>query len=99
MKKLLLFLCFSPVFILSCKKNQQTACGTQACTDNFSSVGVKFADSNNNVVVVTNFKVLDLRTNKTLTNTFSVSADLVPGAWIIVDDSNLKELSTNGDNI
>jgi len=87
------------IFCSACAKTKQTACGTQACTDLFASVGVLYKDKNNNGVALTNFTVTDLRTNKRLTNVISASANFVPGYWIIADDSNLKDLTTDGDNI
>ena len=99
MKKLAALLSIIVILVSACNKSTQTACGTQACTDLFASVGVQYRDSNNNPIAVTNFKVLDLRTNKTLTNELSASANLIGGAEIIVDDSNLKDLTNDGDNI
>ncbi len=84
----------------ACTKNQQkSACGTQVCTAIFASIGVSFKDKNNNPVSVTNFKVLDLRTNKVLTNVISTTANFVPGYWIVVDDSDLPDLTTAGDDV
>lgn len=84
----------------ACTKNQQkSACGTQVCTAIFASIGVSFKDKNNNPVNVTNFKVLDLRTNKVLTNVISTTANFVPGYWIVADDSDLPDLTTAGDDI
>lgn len=99
MKKKLTIVVVLLILFSACRKNTQTACGTQVCTDLFASVTVIYKDSNNNTVPVTNFKVVNLRTGKTLTNILSASADLVPGGQIIVDDSDLKDLSTDGDNV
>jgi hypothetical protein len=95
-----LFLLLLIVACSACTKNQQkSACGTQVCTDIFASVGVLFKDKNNNAVDVTNYSVVDLRTNLTLTNVISTTGNSIPGARIVVDDSNLKDLTTDGDNI
>jgi hypothetical protein len=84
----------------ACTKNQQkAACGTQVCTDIFASIGISFKDKNNNPVNVINFKVLDLRTNKILTNVISTTANFVPGYMIVADDSDLPDLTTAGDNV
>ena len=99
MQKLLAPLPFIFILISGCNKNSQAACGTQACTDVFESVVVQYQDSNNNPVAVSNFKVVDLRTKKTLTNVLSASANLIVGGEIIADDSNLKDLTSEGDNI
>jgi len=91
---LLLLICFS------CNKNsQKSACGAQACTDLFGSVGVMFKDKDNNPVSVTKYSVVDLRTNDTLKKVLSPTANLIAGYEIVVDDSNLKDLSTGGDNL
>jgi hypothetical protein len=95
-----LFILLLIVACSACKKNQQkTACGTQICSDYFASVGISFKDKNNNAVNVTNYSVVDLRTNKTLTNVLSTTGNTIVGFMIVVDDSNLKDLSTDGDNV
>lgn len=83
----------------ACKKNQKSACGTQVCTDIFVSVGVTFKDKADNGVSVTNYSVTDLRTGQKLTNAISPGANFVPGYMVIVDDSNLPDLSTDGDDV
>ena len=81
-----------------CSKTQQTACGTQVCTDLFASIGVRFFDKNNNPVIVTDFKVLDLRTNKPIVK--AIPANYVPSNYMeILDDNDLKSLSSEGDMI
>jgi hypothetical protein len=82
----------------ACKKNTQTACGTQACTDLFASIGVHFVDKNNNPVAVTNFIVLDLRTHKFITHMIPEGLHY-PGYMEIHDDNDIKDLSTEGDNV
>jgi hypothetical protein len=94
-----------PVLLLivicsSCTKTQQkNACGTQVCTDIFTSVGVQFTDKNNNRITIENFNALDLRTNKAFVHVPNPAANTVAGYEVVVDDSNLKDLSTEGDNI
>lgn len=88
------------VLCAACKKGQQTsACGTQACTALFTSIGVTFKDKNNNAVNVINYKVIDLRTNKEITITPPPNIDVEPGYKVIIDDSSLKDLSSDGDSI
>jgi hypothetical protein len=48
---------------------------------------------------VTNFEEIDLRTNKVMTHTYPPGIDFVPGYKIIADDSDLKDLTTEGDSI
>lgn len=88
------------VICSACKKSQQkAACGTQPCTDLFGTVGVVFKDKNNNPVSVTHYSVLDLRTNTILTNEISAIANTVAGYMVVVDDNDLKDLTTDGDNV
>src|SRR5882724_664680 len=85
----------------ACTKNTQSACGTQTCTDVFAAVGVIYKDKDDNGVSVSNFTVTDLRTNKTLTNMTlnNPSANFYFAYRVVADDSNLKDLTTVGDNI
>jgi len=82
-----------------CTKNQKTACGTQACTDVFASVGVNFKDKTHKGVNVADYSVTNLRTGQKLTNVISATADFVPGYRVVADDSNLIDLSTDGDEL
>jgi len=99
MKKNMWLLVLTALFCYGCKKNVKTACGTQVCTDIFASVGVHFQDKDNNPVAVSNYNVVDLRTNQQLKNVMETNGNLVPGFRIVADDSNLKDLSTDGDNL
>ncbi len=83
----------------ACTKTKQSACGTQACTDLFASVGVIYKDKDNNPVSVSNFSATDLRTNRALTSTPNPSANLYFAYRVIADDSDLKDLTTDGDNV
>lgn len=84
--------------LAACKKNTQTACGTQVCTDLFASIGVHFVDKNNNPIVVSNFTVLDLRTHQFITH-MTPEGIHYPGYVEILDDNDIKDLSTEGDNL
>ncbi|MGZ3763016.1 MAG: hypothetical protein ACXVB0_19830 [Mucilaginibacter sp.] len=88
------------VICSSCIKTQKkAACGTQVCTDIFVSVGIQFTDKNNNRIAISNFTALDLRTNKTFVHAANPSGNTLAGYEIVVDDSDLKDLSSEGDNI
>lgn len=82
-----------------CTKNHKTACGTQTCTDIFASLGVIFKDKVHKGVNVADFSVINTRTGQKLTNVISATADFVPGYRIVADDSNLIDLSTDGDDL
>ena len=89
------------ILFASCTKSQQknTACGTQVCSAIFASVGVSFTDKNNGPILITNFEAINLRTNKPLVHVISPNIDYLAGYEIVADDSNLKDLSTDGDNV
>jgi hypothetical protein len=87
------------VLCSACAKNQQTACGTQVCTDLFATVNMHFVDKNNNNVQVANFKVVDLRTNKVIVHIIPPNVNYVVDYQEVVDDNDIKDLSTEGDHI
>jgi hypothetical protein len=85
-------------YCFSCHKStQQVACGTQACTEIFASIGVKFVDKSGNAVAVKNFSAINQRTNARLT--YTLAYDLMPGYYIIADDGTRSQLSTGGDEV
>ena len=101
MYKNLIILFVAAISLVSCTKTQQknSACGTQACTLNFASVGVQFTDKNNERIVVSNFTAVDLRTNKAFVHVSDPTANTLAGYEVVVNDNDLKDLSTDGDNI
>ncbi len=99
MKRNLWIFVVAALCLSACKKNTQMACGTQVCTDLFASVGVHFVDKNNNPVSVSNFTVVDLRTNKPIMHTIPEGLGYNGGYMEILDDNDIKDLSTEGDNI
>ena len=93
-----LLIVFAVLTLSGCKKTQQTACGTQVCTDLFASVGVHYFDQNNYPVVVKDFKVMDLRTRQVISHV--TPANSVPSNYMeVVDDNDKEDLSTEGDNV
>jgi hypothetical protein len=79
---------------LSCQKNSSN----QVCTALFATVGVHYLDVNNNPVIVSNFKVLDLRTNTAITHI--IPPNYVASNYMeVVDDNDKKYLSTAADNL
>jgi hypothetical protein len=83
--------------LVSCDPKRQSACGTQACTENFAAISISFADANGGPVTVKNYSAVNQRTKAKLT--VSAAYDLMPGAYIVADDSSLKQLSTEGDDV
>lgn len=95
----LIVLAIAAVSLASCDKTQKkTPCGPQVCTDLFASIGLHFIDENNNPVNVTDFEVVDLRTNKAITHI--VPPNYHPNGYIeVLDDNDIKDLSSTGDNV
>ena len=83
----------------ACTKNTKTACGTQVCTALFASVGIHFIDKDGSPVAVTDFTVINLRTNKTIIHAIPEGLNNNAGYKEVVDDNDIKSLSTDGDNL
>lgn len=98
LKRLFLFLLIACCF--GCDKMQQnSACGTQTCTLSFASLSIHFTDKNGNPVAIKNYSVVNQRTHLALTNTTAATANLMPGYYIVADDSSRSQLSTEGDDV
>jgi hypothetical protein len=86
----------------SCQKNQQSSgvgCGTgQACTAIFTTVTVQFIDNQGKPQALSSIEVFDLTTNKQMYPGLP-NANLIVGSYVIANDSELKDLSTDGDSI
>lgn len=99
LKKLLLFSLIAIVFSACDKKPVKAAgCQSQVCTDLFASVGIRFVDANGNGLAgVTNFTVLDTRTNQQL-HPPSIPVACC-GSFTIATDNEKSDLSTTGDDL
>src|ERR1700759_4951360 len=89
------------VLFASCAKTQQknSACGTQqACSDIFMTVGIHYTDNAGEPIMVSNFTVFDVTSNKQLYPGLP-TGNLVVGYYTIASDSNIKDYSTDGDII
>ncbi len=89
------------VLFASCTKTQQknSACGTQqACSDIFMTVGIHYTDKAGEPIIVSNFTVFDVTSNKQLYPGLP-TGNLVVGYYIVASDSNIKDYSTGGDII
>jgi len=88
------------VLFTSCTKSQQknTACGTQVCSDIFMSVGIHYIDNKGEPIIVSNFTVFDVTSNKQLYPGLP-TGELVVGYYTIASDSDIKDFSTGGDII
>ncbi|MFD0795059.1 hypothetical protein ACFQZX_15665 [Mucilaginibacter litoreus] len=88
------------VLFASCSRKLNNGCPVnQICTEIFASVGTQFVDNNGNAVTVTDFKVTNQRTNRTIQPKGELPSGNLPPFYTIVNDSNKKELSTKGDDI
>ena len=95
-----IILSIAVVLFLACTKTQQknSACGTQVCTALFATVGVHFTDKQGSPMVVRDYTVFNVSSNK-LIFSGAPNVDLVPGYYVVASDSNIKDFSSNGDNI
>jgi hypothetical protein len=83
----------------ACNKNKVTpGCHLQVCTDIFTSIGATFEDNQGQPIAIENLQVKNLHTNLNLTRRVN-NVLWVIGYYIIADDSALKQLSTDGDDI
>jgi hypothetical protein len=99
MNKNLILLFIAAVLLVSCKKTQQkSACGTQACTDNFATVGVIYIDNTGKRISVGSLTVFNVTSNKELYPGLA-NANTIQGYYVIASDQNKMDYSTDGDII
>jgi hypothetical protein len=92
MKKVSIILLLALAFI-SC--NESTSdCQNKVCTALFSSVNVKFIDTNGAPLIVNDYQSISLRTNKSLSSAGAVDPINFKGFYTVVDESELNELNT-----
>jgi len=85
---------------LSCKKNRtKSDCADKMCTNEFRSVVFRFMDNKGEGAEVKDFSVINQRTGEKVAANSSTNSNLVKGAFIIVDDGNVRTLSEQGDNL
>jgi len=88
-------------FCFSCKNNKQSnGCGMQPCTASFAYLGIRLIDNQGHAVTPKNFSAVNLRTSKTLTPMqYPPAIDFVAGFVLITSDANIKDFSTEGDDV
>jgi hypothetical protein len=93
---LLLIVCFS-----ACSNNKQkNGCGVQTCTLEYAYIGILFKDQQNKFLLFKDVTMLNLRTHKPLTPVkYPPAMDFVPGYTLIASDDNIKDFSTDGDDV
>lgn len=99
-KKLILILIMA-VGLSACKKNKNdTACGTQTCTESFSVIMLSFTNANGEPTPIENVSVTNLRTNKPVPSTsYGITMNFVAGVRIIATDETKSAFSAQGDDI
>jgi len=99
MKKIA-FVLLLGIALLTCKKNKTTSdCGDKICTEEFTSIMLKFVDNKGDGTEVKDFNVINQRTGERVTANSSIYTSTVKGVFIIVDDHNKLSLSEQGDNL
>lgn len=88
------------VFLSSCDKEKTpTDCQQMACDASYSMLGISFTDKDGKGVAVKDYSAVNLRTGELIQPAIVASLNLVPGYYIVIDDSYRKKLSTEGDDI
>jgi hypothetical protein len=91
---------FATIALSACsQKLKSDGCPPQMCTMEFATVGVKFNDKAGAPVNVKEVKVENTRTKKAIVTQGTTGADNPAGNYVVVTDSNKKEISSNGDDI
>eukprot|EP01012_Entosiphon_sulcatum_P033470 TRINITY_DN42366_c0_g1_i1.p1 TRINITY_DN42366_c0_g1~~TRINITY_DN42366_c0_g1_i1.p1 ORF type:complete len:140 (+),score=18.44 TRINITY_DN42366_c0_g1_i1:54-473(+) len=99
MKKITLALLMG-IALFTCKKNKTTdECANKVCTEEFASLIVKFVDNKGAGAEVKNLTVVNQRTGENVMAKSRITSSTIKGAYIIVDDGNVKSLSEQGDDL
>src|ERR1700712_1003410 len=95
-----IILLIAVVLFSACTKTQQknSACGTQVCTALFATIGVHFTDKQGSPMVVRDYTVFNVSSDKQI-YPGAPGVELVPGYYVVASDSNIKDFSSQGDNI
>ena len=88
------------ILVTSCNKSHliNPPCPLKICTDIFTTIGVTFTDNKGNPIAIENLQVLDARTSKSLPLEPN-GVFYVLGYYRVADDSDLNQLSTEGDDV
>ncbi|MDB5024464.1 MAG: hypothetical protein JWP78_2219 [Mucilaginibacter sp.] len=81
------------------KKQQKPSCAIQVCSDVFAIVTIKFLDKDGNQIAVDNYTALDQRTHEVLHDHKLLAPGAYPSYYEVADDSDLKKISADGDDI
>jgi len=99
-KKVSFLLLLIAVFA-ACKGNkQENGCGVQSCTLEYTYLGIVITDKQNTYPAITGFSAINLRTNKALSPVkYPPNIDFVAGFTLLATDDNIKDFSTDGDDV
>ncbi|WP_276089603.1 hypothetical protein [Pedobacter sp. JY14-1] len=81
------------------KKKDECGKEPKICTEVFAFVPVSFTDKEGAAVGVKDYSAVNQRTGDTLKSNVAMYSSFVPGTYVIADDSHLKQLSAEGDDI
>jgi hypothetical protein len=97
-KKISLLLLVAACVACGKNKHQKPIC-SGVCTESYATFGINFVDKTGESISVKDLTVTNLRTNKVL-DVKQLNAPNSPiGYRTIITDSNIKDLSTEGDDI
>ncbi|MES2828962.1 MAG: hypothetical protein V4687_12425 [Bacteroidota bacterium] len=99
MRKLSILLMLA-VSLVSCDKEKDpTDCQQMTCDASFSMLGISFTDKDGKGVAVKDYSAINLRTGEEIKPAIVASLNLVPGYYVVIDDSYRKKVSATGDDI
>ena len=98
MYKYLLIL-FCAAMLGACDKKEPSDCGAMICTEEFRMILFSFTDKDGKPAAVKNYSAINQRTGEIIKTTGGATIDLSQGTFIVIDDSSLKLLSAEGDDI
>jgi len=78
------------------KHTEVVDCPAQPCTMEFRSITVQFKSKDGSVITVKDYAVINQRTKQTLSDNRGINP---AGYYTVVDDSMLRKVSTNGDEL
>lgn len=90
---------FCAAMLVACNKKEPSDCGRLICTQEFRMILFNFTDKDGRGVPVKNYSAINQRTGEVIKTTGGATIYLSPGTFIVIDDSFLKQLSAEGDEI
>ena len=95
MNKLSAFLILITLFV-SCSEKKSSDC---ACTEVYVSIPITFTDKDGKGVNVMDFTVINQRTGEKITSSAGITADVIPGYYFVIADSEKSKVAKNGDDL